>query len=141
SFIAAAGLCGMAILLAARATEPGVEHHAGGAKVALIHRKALAPGSVLALAVAGTTAFNAYIPLYVHELNMSGPQFVFLEYAAVVLSVRVGLARLPDRWGPMRTGTAATACVCIGFLLLAGLRSVAGLYTGTAVIALGNSLI
>jgi predicted MFS family arabinose efflux permease len=41
----------------------------------------------------------------------------------------------------MRTGTAATSCICVGFLMLGGLPSAAGLYAGTVIIALGNSLI
>jgi MFS family permease len=140
SFLTAAALCGVAVLLGSRITEPVVDH-GEILRTPLVHRRALLPGWVLALTIAGTTAFNAYVPLYVRGLGMSGPQFVFLAYAAVVLGIRIVFATLPDRWGPIRTGTVATSSVGLGFLLVAGVHTALGLYLGAVVIALGNSLI
>jgi len=141
SFWVAAGFCAAAIALSLRVPQMRVIRQPGESHPPLINRRALAPGSVLALAIAGTTAFNAYVPLYADRLHMGGSQYVFLLYAVIVLSVRIFLKRLPDLWGPRRTGSVATSGLALGFVIIAATGSTLGLYLGTVVVALGNSLI
>ena len=106
----------------------------------LFNRKALGPGAVLALGLMGFTAFQAYVPLYADRLRLGGSQYVFLLYAAVVVSVRTVGARLPDRLGPSRSGTAATLAIAAGFGIVAAVGNPIGLYSGAMVIAVGMSL-
>lgn len=139
-FYLAAGLAVMAAAISCAA--PWVKHDASSAvRQPWVSRRALGPGAVIALAVAGTTAFNAYVPLYSDALHMGGAQYVFLLYACIVLAVRVFFAKLPDRWGSLVTGSVATFSMAIGFAIIGVVGSPAGLYTGTAVLAAGNSLI
>jgi MFS family permease len=141
SFLLAAAFSGLALVLSLAVPQMRVPHVEGEARPPLIGRQGLAPGFVLALSIAGTTAFNAYVPLYADHLHLGQVEFVFILYAVIVLGVRIFFARLPDQWGPMRTGTAATSTLAGGFLLIAATGSIWGLYAGTVLIAIGNSLI
>lgn len=141
AFFCAGAFSLFAALLARRVPRIPVPAIEEGSRPPLVHKKALGAGAVLALSTAGSTAFNAYIPLYVSKLHLGGPEFVFLLYAVIVLSVRTFFARLPDQWGPLRTGTAATTSMALGFVLVALVGDPVGLYLGTAVLAFGNSLI
>lgn len=111
-----------------------------GGRQPLFNRKAFGPGGVLALGLMGFTAFQAYVPLYSDKLHMGGSQYVFLLYAAVVLSVRTFGARIPDRLGPSRSGSMATFAIATGFGVVAAIGTPVGLYAGAVVIAVGMSL-
>jgi len=106
----------------------------------LLHRKAVGPAAVLALGIIGLTGFQAYVPLYVVQLHMSGPQFVFLVYAGVVLVTRIAGASLADRYGVNRVATGATSCIVAGLSLMALWATPLGLYLGSAVFGLGIAL-
>lgn len=107
----------------------------------LLHRAALAPGVVLFLGIVGLAGFAAFVPLYAKELGMADSSRVFLLYGCTVLAVRIVGARLPDRLGPLRAGTAATLAASAGLTVIALARSSAGLYVGTFVFSLGMSLL
>jgi MFS family permease len=64
---------------------------------------------------------------------------VFLLYSAVVLVVRVAGARAPDVLGARRVATGGIVLGAVGLALIAAATSPAGLYVGTAVMALGLS--
>lgn len=80
------------------------------------------------------------MPLYVVQLHMSGPQFVFLVYAGVVLVTRIAGASLADRYGVNRVATGATSCIVAGLSLMALWATPLGLYLGSAVFGLGIAL-
>ena len=80
-------------------------------------RRPSVPGVILLLATAGLAAFTAFMPLYALDLGLSGSGEVFLLYSVLVLVVRIGGARLPDRLGGTRAASAALA------LQTAGLRA------------------
>ena len=107
----------------------------------LIHRAALAPGSVLFLGLIGLAGFTAFVPLYVKEIGVGGADGVFLLYGGVILCVRIAGARLPDVLGGRWAATIALLGSAAGLALMAGWRSVAGLFVGTAVFAAGMSLL
>jgi len=113
--------------------------HTGGGSH-LVHRAAVAPGTVLALALIGLAGFNAFAALYADELNMK-PQIVFLCYGVFVLGVRIIGARLPDSLGPLRAGTAATAFSAVGLAVMTLWHAAAGLIVGTIVFSAGMSLL
>jgi MFS family permease len=107
----------------------------------LLHRAALAPGSVLFLGLIGLAGFTAFVPLYVRELDLGGADWIFLLYGGLILCVRIVGARLPDILGGRVAATIALSCGAAGLTLMAGWRSVAGLVLGTAVFAAGMSLL
>ena len=126
------------------ATKETVQPRTDGSEVPptpLIHRAALPPGLVLFLGIVGMAGFFAFVPLYVDELGMDDSSGVFLLYGCTVLAVRILGARIPDRVGPLRAGTIATAASAAGLLVVAFAGSSAGLHAGTFVFALGMSLL
>jgi MFS family permease len=137
-WLAAAFSAGLSALLGLRVadTRPDVvpEH------VHLFHRAALYPGTVMGLGILGLSGFNAFVPLYVATLGLRGAGPLFAMYSAIVLSVRSVGARIPDRVGYVRTARFAMACTATGLLVIGLVHRVAGLYAGTAMLALGISL-
>ena len=102
-----------------------------------LHRAALLPGVVLALGIAGWSAFNAFVPTYVTELGLSGSASVFALYSALCFVLRIVGAKVPERMGLSRAVNTALVLLALGLAALAFVPSVAGLYTGTVLIALG----
>ncbi len=102
-----------------------------------LHRAALLPGVVLALGIAGWSAFNAFVPTYVTELGLSGSASVFALYSALCFVLRIVGAKVPERMGLSRAVNTALILLALGLAALAFVPSVAGLYTGTVLIALG----
>ncbi|MCC7078266.1 MAG: MFS transporter [Acidimicrobiia bacterium] len=105
----------------------------------LLHRAALAPGTVLFLGMVPLAGFAGFIPLYVTDVGLEDSRGVFLLYGCVVLAVRIFGARVPDRIGALRAGTLATGGIAAGMVALAAVPRPWGLYAGTAVLALGMS--
>jgi predicted MFS family arabinose efflux permease len=105
----------------------------------LLHRAALAPGTVLFLGMVPLAGFFGFVPLYVDEVGLTDSRGVFLLYGCVVLAVRIFGARIPDRIGALRAGTLATAGIAVGMLVVAAVPEPWGLYVGAAVLALGMS--
>jgi MFS family permease len=145
AFVVGGALAGLGALAAVRAPDvrPTLAPLAPGeepVRQPLVNRKALGPGAVLGLGLMGFTAFAVYVPLYAPSLGMGGSKFVFLVYAAVVMTVRLVGARLPDRLGVLRTGTIATSSIAAGLVLTALWARPAGLYLGSMVLGVGMAL-
>ena len=108
----------------------------------LIHPAAVRPGIVLMLGLIGLAGFSTFVSLYARrELHLSGAGGIFLIYGVCILLVRIFGARLPDRLGPIRSGTYALLFGAGGLAVMAGVRSVAGLIIGTVIFAGGMSLL
>jgi MFS family permease len=137
-WMVAAGLALVAAILGL-ATADAVGPEPGGGT--LIQRSALAPGVVLFLGLIGLTGFIAFVPLYARDVGLADSRFLFLVYGTLVLVVRIAGARLPDRLGPRRAGTAALLGVATGTVLMASWGTTVGLYVGTIVFASGMSLL
>jgi len=108
----------------------------------LWHRAAVRPGLVLFLGLMPLSAFTPLLPLYVegHRVRTSAGA-VFLVYGILILVVRVGGARVPDRLGARNAGALALVFAAAGIGLIAAVPNVAALYLGTAVFAAGMSLL
>jgi MFS family permease len=128
-----ASLLGLLTRDVPRTGTPAREEH-------LVHRAAVAPGTVLALSLIGLAGFNSFVPLYTDELHHS-PAGVFLCYGVFVLVVRIFAARLPDTMGPVRAGSLATAFSAAGLTIMTAWRGIPGLFAGTVVFAAGMSLL
>ena len=107
----------------------------------LISRAAIAPGTVLFLGLMGLAGFTEFVPLYVKEIGMSNSSGVFLLYGGLILAVRLLGARVPDRIGPVKAGTIATATSAAGLLIMASVAEPAALYAGTVVFSIGMSFL
>lgn len=137
--IAGGGLM-VSALLGIRVPDTRPEGVAGEEQGGLINRAGLVPGFVIAASVWGFAGFESFVPLYARDLALDGSRFVFLTYALVILAVRLFGARIPDRVGPRRTATVSLATSAVGLVLMTVLGTPVGLYTGTVVFALGQSL-
>ncbi len=113
----------------------------GAARPPLISRAALAPGTVLFLGLIGLAGFTEFVPLYVKEIGMDDSSGVFLLYGCLILAIRMFGARVPDRIGPLKAGTIATATAAAGLLLMAVIAEPAGLYAGTVVFSMGMAFL
>jgi len=107
----------------------------------LLHRRALAPGAVLFLGLVGLAGFTTFLRLYAGDLGLGGSDGIFLLYGGLILVVRIVGAALPDRLGPRRAGSFALGAGATGLAVMAVWGNVTGLVVGTAVFAVGMSLL
>lgn len=107
----------------------------------LLHRAALAPGTILFLGMVPLAGFVGFVPLYVGEIGLTDSRAAFLLYGCLVLAIRILGARIPDRIGPFWAGTLATGGIAVGMATMASIGRPAGLYAGTAALAIGMSLL
>lgn len=122
-------------------TPPGVVAAAPASRPRrLLHPAGLGPGSVLALSLSGLAAFTGFIALDVDHLQLGDAGRLFALYGGLILAVRIAGARLADRFGARRAAASAIGCICIGMVVLASVRTMVGLYAGTAVFGLGMAL-
>jgi MFS family permease len=140
-WILAAVFAGIAALLAIGTRETATRLDEPSAPAPLLHRAAIAPGVVLFLGLVGLAGYTAFVPLYVRHIGLHSSRLVFLVYGCLILVVRIAGARLPDRLGPVRAGTGALGFGGTGLLIVWLWPHVAGLYVGTAVFAVGMSLL
>ncbi len=106
----------------------------------LVHRAAVLPGAVLGTNIWALATFSSFIPLYVLTIGMSGSRFVFVVNSAVIISIRLFGARLPDRLGAKKAGTAALSATAVGLLTIAAWPDPVGLFTGTVLYSIGHAL-
>lgn len=129
-----AGLIGIFI------PETRAVEHIGLGNGRLIHPAGLLPGAVLATSVWGLSGFNAFVPLYALDLGMDGSRIAFVIFSAVVLTIRLFGARLPDRLGAQRTARISLGISAAGLVAMGLLQSPAGLLLGAVVFAVGQAL-
>lgn len=135
--LAGAGMLGAAAL---GLRLPDTRPEAGEGAGRLIHPAALGPGIVIWASVWGFAAFESFVPLHADDIGLDGSRYVFLMYASLIVMVRLFGARIPDTFGPKRTATVSLASTAAGLLAMTAWDSASGLYAGTAVLALGQSL-
>ncbi|MBM3660177.1 MAG: MFS transporter [Actinobacteria bacterium] len=107
----------------------------------LINRRALAPGTVLFAGLVATAAFGAFMPLYGPDVGIDDVAIVFTVFGLLVLAIRVFGARLPDILGGARAGTVALVATGVGMLCMAAWPSVAGLFVGVVIFAVGSAFL
>lgn len=107
----------------------------------IVHRAGLLPGSVLASAILGLAGFSTFIPLYALEIGLEGSKMVFALFSVIVLSIRLFGARIPDLLGARKAGRIALVTNTAGFLVMALWAEPVGLFLGTALFSIGQSLV
>ncbi len=103
------------------------------------HPAAIRPGLVLAFALAGYTAFAAFMPEYAKTVGLSGSEWVFATYSVTCLVLRLVGAKVPERIGLARATSIALAGLVAGLATLAAVPGVAGVFIATVLIAIGVS--
>jgi MFS family permease len=140
TWAAAAGLAGLASILAMRIPETRPERPTEPGTVRLVHPAALLPGAAFLAAVWGQAGFLAFVALYATSVGLAGSQYVFLVYSTVVVLFRWIGARIPDRIGPVLASRLALSFAVAGLSMMAVFRSPAGLLGSTVVFAVGSAL-
>lgn len=106
----------------------------------LIHPAGLMPGVVLLASVWGYAGFVSFVPLYALDLGLAGSGLLFGIFSAIVLAVRSIGARIPDRFGAGPTAKVALMWSVAGLMTIGLWRQPPGLFVGTLLFALGQSL-
>ncbi|MBK5289196.1 MAG: MFS transporter [Acidimicrobiia bacterium] len=134
-----AGLAGCAALLGlfTRETRPDVTPPEGGP---LLHRAAILPGIMMFLGLIALAGYTAFLKLYGRTFGVDDVGDFFLLYGILVLAIRIFGATLPDRLGPLRGGTVALTGAGSAMVVIALFPSVVGLIVGTAIFAVGMSM-
>src|SRR5690606_29256578 len=85
--------------------------------------------------------FLAFVPLYSAHIGLTQTSAVFLVASGTVVVVRLVGATIPDRFGPRRVAGTSFLAVASGFVTMALWSTTTGLFVGTAVMAVGLSLV
>lgn len=142
AWLLSAGLAAVAVLVGLCTREAADRPPPPSGPQPLLHRSAIAPGFVLLLGLVSLAGWSGFVKLYAEKnLGLDDVGGVFLLYGALILAIRVLGARLPDRLGARRAGSGALALGTLGMAVIAAWPTVAGLYLGTFVFAVGMSLL
>ena len=138
-WLVGAALAGVSMVLGllTRETRPDVEPAVG---VPLLHRAAIAPGTMMFLGLIPLAGYTAFLKLYGATVGLHDVGGFFLLYGGLVLGVRVFGARLPDRLGPLRGGTIALGGAAVAMIVIAAWPTVPGLIVGTILFSFGMSM-
>ncbi len=142
-WLAAIAMTMVALVLSALVPEtaPRVLARAAGRperhRARLLHPAGIFPGIVIMLGLWGMAGYLAYISLYTPEIGAGGPGPALALYALIVVALRVIGATWPDRFGAARLSGVALVVAAIGLAILGSVPTVAGLYVGTAIFAVG----
>lgn len=112
-----------------------------GWPTSFIHWPATRPALLLGLGLLGYSGFLAFIKLHVDDIGFEHSGAVFATFAVMVISLRILLARLPDRLGPQRTSTMSYVCSATGLWIIAFWSQVPGVFLGTAILAMGQTFL
>ena len=140
AWIGGATLALVAMILAIRLPEtlPPRQTDARDSEAApLIHRAAIGPGVSLFTGVAAMSGYLFLAGPHAEGLGLDAWSVLFLLFSGVVIAIRIGFARLPDRVPPLRPGAAALGLCATGLLVAALASGVVGLLVGTSLLAAG----
>jgi predicted MFS family arabinose efflux permease len=107
---------------------------------AIVHPAAVVPAAIMALAIAGWAGFQAYVPLYGPTIGMKATGSIFLVYAIVVLTIRVGGARLFDVLPLVELVVVGAVANIVGLLVAWFWREPAALHVAAALLAVSVGL-
>ena len=106
-----------------------------------LHSAARRPSLVLGIGLIGYAGFLAFIALHATDVGIEVTGSLFTLFAVVVLTFRLLGARIPDRLGALTTTRLSLAFSAVGLLIIGLWNEVAGVYTGTFVMAIGQSFL
>jgi predicted MFS family arabinose efflux permease len=135
TWLVASAISGGSFVIAWRLVDPRPPRAPTATKPPWLHKAGVLPGSVLALGTVGLAGYQAFVPLYVESVGLSGARYVLLVYGLTALVLRVLGARLPDRLGALRMASIALLCSISGLLTIAVIPNKLGLFAGSIVFA------
>jgi MFS family permease len=118
----------------------GAATRAGRPKRRFVHPASVRPGLAVAAALVGYSGFVSFAAIYAEDIGLDSPGLIFTAYAVLIVAFRVGLARLPDRYGAVGVSAFSVVALAAGLLLMAALGTIVGLFSGTVLFALGMAL-
>lgn len=112
-----------------------------GERHGFLHPAAILPGTILLLGLMGFAAFGSFLAIHLEDLGIRNAGPYFLLYGVSVLVVRILGARVPDRFGAVRTTTLSLVAIAVGTLLIAAVDAAPAIAAGTLVFSIGMSLL
>lgn len=107
----------------------------------LIHPAAIRPGFMLFAGLLGYTGFLAFAVLHGERIGMEDPERIFVVFGAVIITLRVLAARLPDRLGPLSTTRISLSCGVTGLVVLFLWQTPTGAYVAAAILAVAQTFL
>ena len=107
----------------------------------LVHPAALRPGLLLFSGLLGFTGFLAFAVLHAEEVGIAHPERLFVLVGAVVITLRLFGARLPDRLGPLLTTRISLSFGVLGLSTFFLWQEPAGVYVGTVLLAFAQTFL
>ena len=134
-------LCAIGTVLAAVSMPGRPEGALSGWPTSFIYWPATRPALLLGLGLLGYSGFLAFIKLHVDDIGFAHSGAVFATFAICVISLRILLARLPDRLGPQRTSTLSYVFSASGLWVVAFWSEIPAVFIGTALLAMGQTFL
>ncbi|MEM9039722.1 MAG: MFS transporter [Actinomycetota bacterium] len=106
----------------------------------LVNRAAIGPGMVTLFGVFAFNGLLTFAPLYAREIGLEDTALVFTVASMTIIVMRVAFGRVPDTFGPIRSGAGALAISAAATVVVAFWDQPAGLYVGASLTAIGLSL-
>jgi predicted MFS family arabinose efflux permease len=103
----------------------------------LVHRAAVWPGLALFTGVAGSSGFLALVGLHATEIGFPRWSVTPLVYGGTVVICRIAFAKVPDRLPPLKLAAGSLGLCTIGLAVIGARPTVAGMLSGTVVLAVG----
>ncbi|MEM7141102.1 MAG: MFS transporter [Actinomycetota bacterium] len=107
----------------------------------LIHPMAIRPGLMLFSGLLGYTGFLAFAVLHGERIGMENPETIFVVFGAVIITLRLFAARLPDRLGPLLTTRISLTAGVTGLVTLFLWQEPAGAYVAAAILAIAQTFL
>lgn len=103
----------------------------------VVHPGALDAGLVLGTACGAFAVFSAFLPDHATDVGLGGSAALFATYSAVCLTLRLVGARVPARFGPVRTVCGALSALGASLFLLAAVPEPWALWASAALAGVG----
>ena len=107
----------------------------------LLHPAAIMPGSILLMGLIGFAAFTSFLSLHLEGLGIDDAGPFFLVYGVTILLIRIFGAKVPDRFGAVRTTTVALGAIAAGVATIATVSAVPAIYAATVVFSVGMAFL
>ncbi|MBO9523173.1 MAG: MFS transporter [Nocardioidaceae bacterium] len=117
--------------------ETGTRTRPAGPPAAMIHRPAVPAAVAFFTSLVAVGGFLAFAALQAEDLGIENSSLPLLCYGLLVVLLRLTLARYMDRHPPLVLGAGALTTIAAGLTVVALWAEPAGMYLGTALLALG----